>query len=175
MEAVINRKTGKKGKLLTRKLRGPKVGVYPDVSLLECKQGSGSSKAPPSKPLTLSPHNHNHTRQVPESVSRQAVSSFNEESLNPLAIPPQHAGEASAAISSLTEGSLTLAIPINVTEMEDTASYPLAVARTVVNIPEEGDEDNGTENKQTFSKCETTPFQQIMYAVWTLIALVFIR
>ena len=86
-----------------------------------------------------------------------------------------HAGEASAAISSLTEGSLTLAIPINVTEMEDTASYPLAVARTVVNIPEEGDEENDTGNKQTFSRCETTPFQQIMYAVWTLIALVFIR
>ena len=50
MEAVINRKTGKKGKLLTRKLRGPKVGVSPDVSLLECKQGSGTSKAQPSKP-----------------------------------------------------------------------------------------------------------------------------
>ena len=169
MEAVINRKSGKKGKLLTRKLRGPKIGVYPDVSLLECKQGSGTSKPQPSKPLTLSP------QSLPESVSRQAVSSFNEESLNPLAIPPQHTGEASAAISSLTEGSLTLAIPINVTEIEDTASYPLAVARTVVNIPEEGDEENDTGNKQTFSRCETTPFQQIMYAVWTLIALVFIR
>ena len=95
MEAVINRKTGKKGKLLTRKLRGPKIGVYPDVSLLEYKQGSGTSKPQPSKPLTLSP------QSLPESVSRQAASSFAEDSLNPPAMQPQPAGEASAAISSL--------------------------------------------------------------------------
>jgi len=149
-----------KSRLLARKIRGPRVAIHPHSSA--CSDTTKLQKQQPQ---------NNRSSIPPTAFWDQSA-----ETSNVRRPSPQH-------LSSLTEDTFVPARVIDISELEEVTSCPIAIATTVDTLDEhheeENDEENGGERDSsstinTHSNNKMTPFQIMVYTSYTIAALAFI-
>ena len=147
-----------KSRLLVRKLRGPRVAIHPHSSA--CSDTNKQKK-----------------QQQQDNGSSNSPTAFWDQTADTSDVrrptSPQH-------LSSLTEDTFVPARVIDISELEEVTSCPIAVATTVdtLDTHEEendeengGDRDSGTVNSHSSSK---SSFQIMVYKSYAIVALAFI-